>query len=63
MKMSPGGWTAAKDRRRNKCRLSLRKRRGFRGAKGDNTTVIDAPAPKGQSACSGSVPSRDCGKS
>src|SRR3990170_4046650 len=31
------------DRRRNKCRLSLRERTPFRGAKGDAATVIDAP--------------------
>ena len=34
---------AAWDRRGNNCRLSLRERCGFRGAKGNNATVIDSP--------------------
>jgi autotransporter-associated beta strand protein len=33
----------AKDRRGNNCRLSLRERCGFRGAKGNCATVIDLP--------------------
>ena len=34
---------STKDRRGNNCRLSLRERCSFRGAKGNNATVIDSP--------------------
>jgi tetratricopeptide (TPR) repeat protein len=34
-------------RRGNNCRLSLRERCGFRGAKGNNATVIDSPVLRG----------------
>ncbi len=35
-----------KDRRRNKCRLSLRESASFRGAKGDNSDICFCAGPK-----------------